>query len=154
VAANDQILSDTQSDLFVTTFYGLLNPATGAMAYANAGHIPPFLCRKGLKTVEQLANTGMALGVLPGIPLDTVRTALAPGDYLVLYTDGVTEAHDASFNQFGSARLLAEAVSPDGAPPGEIHHRIRAAVADFVGSAPQADDLTLMVVGRDIAKGS
>jgi sigma-B regulation protein RsbU (phosphoserine phosphatase) len=73
---------------------------------------------------------------------------LAPGDYLVLYTDGLTEAHDQAFNEFGKARLLAEIVRWDGASVGTIHHCIRVAVREFVGDAPQFDDLTLVVMGR------
>lgn len=148
LAANDQILADTQSDLFVTIFYAILDPATGAMTFANAGHNPPYLFRHDGRPAEPLRNTGMALGVMPGITLDNGQANFAPGDYLVLYTDGVTEAHNPELDEFGSDRLLAQAASSDGVSAATIHHRIRAAVAEFVGDAPQFDDLTLMIVSR------
>jgi serine phosphatase RsbU (regulator of sigma subunit) len=153
VAANEQILSDTQSDLFITVFYGILDPATGEVTYANAGHNPPLLCHRDGRPAELLRNTGMALGVVPDLPLASAQAMLAPGDSLVLYTDGVTEAHDLEYNGFGSDRLLAAARPGDGAAAEQIHRRIRAAVDEFVGAASQSDDLTLMVVGRDPGKG-
>jgi len=152
-AANNQILSDARSDLFVTVFYGILDPATGELAFANAGHNPPLLCNGDGRPADLLRNTGMALGVLPDLPLENVRVTLAPGGYLVLYTDGVTEAHDEGLNAFGEARLREAAGAPPGTPDGmaasAIQRRILAAVDAFVAGAPQFDDLTLMVVGRN-----
>ena len=153
-AANDQILADTQSDLFVTVFYGILDPATGDMPFANAGHNPPLLCHRDSRPAEPLRNTGMALGVVSGMPLEDGRAALGPGDYLVLYTDGVTEAHDRDLQAFGDERLRTTALAADGAPVAAIHQQILAAVEAFVGGAPQFDDLTLLVVGRELAKGT
>lgn len=153
-AANDQILADTQSDLFVTVFYGILDPATGDLPFANAGHNPPLLCHRDGRSAEPLRNTGMALGVMPGMPLEDGRAALGPGDYLVLYTDGVTEAHDRDLQAFGDERLRTAALAADGASVAAIHQQILAAVEAFVGGAPQFDDLTLMVVGRELAKGT
>jgi sigma-B regulation protein RsbU (phosphoserine phosphatase) len=147
-AANDQILADTQSDLFVTVFYGILDPAAGEMVFCNAGHNPPYLCRGDGRPAEPLANTGMALGVLPGVPLDKGRTRLETGDDLVLYTDGVVEAHDPDLYEFGNERLLAVLEATDGAAAETRHRRIRTAVAEFVGEAPQFDDLTLIIVSR------
>jgi serine phosphatase RsbU (regulator of sigma subunit) len=151
LAANDQILADTQSGLFVTVFYGILDPASGEMTFANAGHNPPYLIHRDSRPAEPLRNTGMALGVMPSIPLEVARTQLEPGDYLVLYTDGVTEAQDHDLNGFGSDRLLAAITSAGRGSADAIHHRVRSAVAAFVGDAPQFDDLTLMVVRREFS---
>lgn len=148
LAANDRIVADTHSDLFVTVFYGVLDPADGSLAYCNAGHNPPYLCHGDGRPIEPLANTGMALGVLPGVSLGGERVALAPGDHLVLYTDGLTEAHNAAMEQFGSRRLLEYLASAASGQADKLHEGIRARVVDFVGSAPQFDDLTLMVVSR------
>ena len=93
------------------------------------------------------------LGILPGIQLDSARAHFDPGDYLVLYTDGVTEAHDQALEEFGEQRLLEEITRRDGVSVPAIQGRIRAAVQAFVGDAPQSDDLTLMVVGRGAAAG-
>jgi sigma-B regulation protein RsbU (phosphoserine phosphatase) len=149
-AANNQIRSDTQSDLFVTAFYGILNPVTGEMTFANAGHNPPLLCNHDGRLAAPLRNTGMALGVLIDLPLENAQVALAPGGYLVLYTDGVTEAHDGDLNAFGYKRLLQAARTPlaGGIRAVTVHHQILAAVDAFVAGASQFDDLTLMVVGR------
>ena len=100
-----------------------------------------------------LRTVGTVLGILPGIQLHSARAHFDPGDYLVLYTDGVTEAHDQALEEFGEQRLLAEITSQDGVSVRAILRRIRAAVQAFVGDAPQSDDLTLMVVGRAAAGG-
>jgi serine phosphatase RsbU (regulator of sigma subunit) len=150
LAANDQILSDTQADSFVTVFYGVLDPSNGNMLFCNAGHNPPYWCHRNTKSPPvALKTVGMPLGILPGIELGNGQVDLAPGDRLVLYTDGVTEAHDAALEEFGDERLLAEISlgSSDGVKA--LHQRIHVAVKTFVGGAPQSDDLTLMVLGRD-----
>jgi serine phosphatase RsbU (regulator of sigma subunit) len=152
-AANNQILADARSDLFVTVFYGILDPATGEMAFANAGHNPPLLRHGDGRPAGWLRNTGMALGVVPDAPLANGRTTIASGDCLVLYTDGVTEAHDRDLVAFGNDRLLAAVEAGDATPAGEIHRQVLAAVAEFAGGAPSYDDLTLLVIGRETLKG-
>ncbi len=147
-AVNAHLLSDTQADMFVTMFYGVLNPATGKMRFSNAGHNPPYLHRRNGSAPKALRSAGMALGIVPDTRLGNARVQLAPGDYVVLYTDGVTEAHDREFNEFGNERLLTEITRRDDASVGAIHRRIRTAVRKFVGHAPQSDDLTLVVIGR------
>jgi sigma-B regulation protein RsbU (phosphoserine phosphatase) len=147
-AVNDQLLAETRADLFVTAFYGILDPATGEMRFSNAGHNPPYLCHRDGAPPGALRTAGMALGIMPHVQLGHAGVRLAPGDYVVLYTDGLTEAHDQAFNEFGKARLLAEIVRWDGAPVETIHHFVRVAVRKFVGDAPQSDDLTLVVIGR------
>lgn len=150
-AVNDQILTDTQADSFVTIFYGILDPATGEMVFTNAGHNPPYLCRRDDSAPQALRTVGIALGVIPDIRLVDAHARFAPGDYLVLYTDGVTEAQDQDFNQFGEERLLAEITHPNGDSVAAVHHRIRAAMEEFVGDASQFDDLTLVLLGREAA---
>jgi serine phosphatase RsbU (regulator of sigma subunit) len=128
------------------------------MPFANAGHCPPLLCHRDGRPAEPLRNTGIALGVLSGMPLENDRAAFNPDDYLVLYTDGVTEAHDRDSQLFGDERLrtaaLSTALAAEGAPAASIHQQILAAVEAFVSGAPQFDDLTLLVVGRELAKGT
>jgi serine phosphatase RsbU (regulator of sigma subunit) len=153
LAANDQILTDTQADSFVTVFYGIVNPATGEMQFTNADHNPPYLCRQSGVTADAaptpLRATGMPLGILPGVELGNGCVHLTPGDYVVLYTDGVTEAQDQVHNEFGKDRLLAEITRRDGDSVQAVHRRIHEAVGKFVGDAPQFDDLTLMVMARE-----
>ena len=105
--ANRRILADTQAGLFVTVFYGVLDPTTGTLTYCNAGHNPPYLlsARNG-DTVQTLRRPGMPLGIARGVTWEQDVVQLAPGDMLVLYTDGVTEAQDGREAFFGEERLL------------------------------------------------
>jgi len=80
---------------------------------------------------------------------NTAQAEFASGDYLVLYTDGVTEAQDGMHNEFGDERLLAQIRRQAGGSVTALHRRIQVAIQEFVGEAPQSDDLTLMVVGRE-----
>jgi len=102
-AVNHRILSETETDQFVTAFYGILDPATGILTYCNAGHPPPLLFgREPDKPARPLARTGMALGVVDTEAWEQATARFAPGDVLVLYSDGVTDAenrHEAAFNQ-------------------------------------------------------
>ena len=100
-AANHRILMDTRADLFVTVFYGILDPATGTLVYCNAGHNPPYLFgaqnspqqpTQNGDAVKSLRRTGMALGVLEESIWQQQTTQIDPGDVLVLYTDGITDA--------------------------------------------------------------
>ena len=148
-AANRRIFTDTQSDLFVTVFYGVLDPANGALAYCNAGHNPPYLLRAGDSgAIEKLGNTGLALGVLEGDLWEEATVQVAPGDLLVLYSDGVPEAQDAAEVFFGEKRLLSVLLRSRDRAAGEVQAAVLAEVRAFVGNAPQFDDLTLMVLVR------
>jgi len=148
LAANDRIVTDTHSDLFVTVFYGILDPADGTLTFCNAGHNPPCLARADGQPIEMLTNTGMALGVIEGVPLDNGQVSLAAGDRLVLYSDGLTEAHNSAMEQFGSKRLAEYLAQAAGERVQELHDGIHSRVREFVKDAPRFDDLTLMVVGR------
>jgi serine phosphatase RsbU (regulator of sigma subunit) len=152
LAANRQNLTDTRSDLFVTVFYGILEPGTGQVDWANGGHNPPVLYCPEDGSAEFLGNTGMALGVIADMPLEQRRARLAPGDFLVCYTDGVVEAHDQDFRAFGSERLTAEIAAGDFQFAQGIHDCILSSVQAFVGDRPPFDDLTLVVVGRNQVK--
>jgi serine phosphatase RsbU (regulator of sigma subunit) len=149
-AANRRILSDAHADLFVSAFYGVLDAATATLTYASAGHNPPFLLRaQDSDTVQTLRKTGMVLGVVEDAAWKQETVQLAPGDLLLLYTDGVTEAQDAEGSFFGPQRLLETARSNSGRPAGAVQDAVLAEVRRFVGGAPQFDDITVMVVVRD-----
>jgi sigma-B regulation protein RsbU (phosphoserine phosphatase) len=146
--ANDLILADARSDLFVTLLYAIVEPDTGVVRYVNAGHMPPLLVRAAGGEVEELRDHGMALGVLPGLEFEEQTAQLAPGDTLVLYTDGVTEAWNSEQEMFERERLIELVGECQSLSAGALAEAISDAVAAFVGDAPQADDLTLMVVKR------
>ncbi|NIO68863.1 MAG: SpoIIE family protein phosphatase, partial [Anaerolineae bacterium] len=151
--ANRRILADTQAGLFVTVFYGVLDPTTGTLTYCNAGHNPPYLLSaRNEDTVQALRRTGMPLGIAKGVTWEQGVVQLAPGDMLVLYTDGVTEAQDGQEAFFGKERLLEVVRTNLGRPAQDVQDALLAEVHEFVGDAPQFDDIALMVVVRGSAK--
>jgi serine phosphatase RsbU (regulator of sigma subunit) len=148
---NARIVTDTKSDLFVTLFFGVLDPRTGILTYVNAGHNPPYLFRrhKG-RRAKALRRTGPPLGILEDGRWTRRSVQIEPGETLVLYTDGLTEAMNQDGGFFGDdefqrtirshLRLSAEAMC------GEI---LRAVTA-FEGGQPRADDITLMILQREM----
>jgi serine phosphatase RsbU (regulator of sigma subunit)/putative methionine-R-sulfoxide reductase with GAF domain len=147
--ANDLIVADARSDLFVTLFYAILEPRSGAIAYVNAGHVPPLLVRAADGAMEELRLSAMALGVLPDIEVEEERVCLDPGDALVLATDGIVEAFDAGRQMFGWDRLAEVACAHRRESAEALAEAIDQAVALFVGDAAQSDDLTLLVAKRE-----
>lgn len=147
--ANDLIMSNARSDLFVTLFYAILDPDEGVLTYANGGHNPPLLFDGDSGEVTELAAQGMALGVITGIELEQRETQLGSGDLLLLYTDGVTDAHNEAVKEFGLERLCAVVRAHRTAPAVGIVRAINQAVDDFVGDTPQFDDFTLVVLKRE-----
>jgi sigma-B regulation protein RsbU (phosphoserine phosphatase) len=154
---NRRILVDTHAEEFVTVFYGVLDPATGAMAYCNAGHNPPYLVHG--QEFQELGRTGIPLGIFEDVTWERGVVQMAPGDVLVLYTDGVIDAQNPQEALFGEERLRRAVRAQQELPPtqGSLAQDIRdAIVADigaFVGDAAQLDDITLLVVARDAAGG-
>jgi sigma-B regulation protein RsbU (phosphoserine phosphatase) len=148
-AANDRIVSDTHTDMFVTTFYGILDPATATLTYCNAGHNPPFfLSAQERDAVQALRRTGMPLGIYGDATWGQDAVQFSAGDALVLYTDGITEAQNAQEELFEEERLLKTAKAHLRSSAQEIQEALLAEVHGFAGDAPQSDDLTLVVVVR------
>jgi serine phosphatase RsbU (regulator of sigma subunit) len=145
---NTLIISDARSDLFVTVFYGLLHPRSGHFTYANAGHNPPLWVNVRSNKVTRLLEHGMALGVIPDLPLSEHSVTLEPGDVLALYTDGVTEAFDLNEEEFGVERLEAVILAHAHESAEDIVEAIKVAVDAFVGDVPPFDDFTLVVLKR------
>jgi sigma-B regulation protein RsbU (phosphoserine phosphatase) len=150
-AVNRRILEDTAAREFVTIFYGVLDPSTGELVYANGGHCPALLVRaQEPGTIQSLCNTGMALGVLHDVNWRQGVVQLAPGDTLVLYTDGITEAQDERREFFQEDRLKESLIANRGRPAEALRDAILGAVSEFVGDAPQSDDIALAVVVREV----
>lgn len=145
---NERILSDSRSGMFVTAFYAVLEPNTGRLRYVNAGHNPPILIsnQKG-KGVDRLQSTGMALGVMGEMIWKQKVARLLPGDLLVMYTDGVTDAQDPHGQFYGEQRLL-QVVRRCNCPAQETLEIILEDLDRFTRGTPQADDVTLLVVRR------
>jgi len=147
--ANNRILTDTAVDLFVTLFYGVLDPVTGTLTYCNAGHNPPILFRNAqVGTIEKLTRTGLPLGIFSGGTWEQRGIQLSVGDVLVLYTDGVTEAQDRHDTFFGEERLLAVLRTHLDKSALEIQSALMREIRSFVGGAPQYDDIALMILVR------
>jgi serine phosphatase RsbU (regulator of sigma subunit) len=145
--ANERLLSDTTSDLFVTAFYGVLDPASGQLVYVNAGHNPGYLFKTN-GTLEKLAKTGVPLGMFKGVAWESRTIQIDAGDRLVLYTDGVTEACNPEQAEFQSGRLVEVVEKHARHRAADIQMALLAAVQDFVRDEPACDDITLMVVAR------
>ena len=151
-SANQRILDETHTGMFVTVFYGVLNPHTGTFRYCNAGHNPPILLQA--EGIETLGRRSLPLGILEDTAWEAGTVRLAPGEALVLYTDGVTEAQTLDGVLFGQDRLLDAIGACCGsreateAKAQELQEAVLAAVHEFVGNSPRFDDLTLMVVSR------
>ena len=143
--ANRIIWNDTTSDLFVTAFYAIWEPDTRTLAYGNAGHNPPLLIH-GDGAGEQLKGDGMAMGVLEHIRIAQKFVRLQPGDTVIFYTDGVTEAMNEDLDEFGLERLKLAAGSPALRSAGELVQTVIAAIRDHAGDAAQYDDVTLVVM--------
>ncbi len=148
-AANARLLTDAESDQFVTAFYSELSPLTGLLTYGNAGHNPPYLLRAGGSVpLETLGKTGVPLGIFEGQDWQQSQIQMEPGDVLVLYTDGLSEAQNERGEEFGTDRLLDTVLAHRHESAEEIHAALIQAVTAFVAGAPQFDDLTIMIVIR------
>jgi len=151
IARTNQVLCrENPMDLFVTVFYAVIDPATGVLTYANGGHNPPYV-RRADGSVAALAGTGgLVLGAMPDVEYPEHTVQLSPGDRLVLYTDGVTEAFNPADEAYGTERLIAEVEAHGGGPSAALVERIFHSVTAFAGTAPQSDDITLAVLGWDL----
>ncbi len=146
--ANRLVAEDAgDSGTFVTLFYGVLDPASGLLRYANAGHNPPLVLRLGGEVLE-LGRTGIPLGALEESSYRQGELILQPGESLVLYTDGVTENPDADNQEFGTRRLTELALALADRDAHATVERIKQDVFAFGGGQVQFDDLTLMVIKR------
>jgi sigma-B regulation protein RsbU (phosphoserine phosphatase) len=144
---NDIIYSNTDFNKYATFFYGILDPERHELAYTNAGHNPPMLVRASGE-IETLEAGGLPVGLMPGSAYESAAVDVRPGDVLVLYTDGVSEAADTGNEEYGTERL--ERLAREGAAlePGELLDRVYDDVFAFSAGMPQGDDITMMILKR------
>ena len=145
---NDLLCEQNEAAMFVTVLYAVYDPERGEFTYACGGHDPPLVVHADGSLTSLPLTGGLALGVAPGFQYGQRTVPVAPGDTLVLYTDGVTEAMNSGNEQFGLERLREIFT---GAPPKSVREAIDsifAAVSDFAGDAPQFDDVTCLAVHR------
>jgi sigma-B regulation protein RsbU (phosphoserine phosphatase) len=145
---NKAVTANCPDNRFITFFMGILDPKTGELVYTNAGHNPPVVVRAegGFETLKEAG--GVILGILPMAVYREARMTLNPGDTLVLFTDGVTEAADPNDEEYGEERLAALVASMRDRPSDEIVEAIHNAVISFTQGAPAADDITVVVARR------
>lgn len=141
---NDFLCERTPVEMFATTFYGVLN-RNGRFSFVSAGH-PPSLILRANGNIERLDSPNFPLGLFAGAPFGVDSARLEPGDVLVIYSDGVTESQNSHNELFGEARLTALLEGRAGQRARDISAAIISGINDFVAGAPQADDLTLIVV--------
>jgi sigma-B regulation protein RsbU (phosphoserine phosphatase) len=146
--ANRLICADATGGMFVTLFYALLNPETGEMTYVNAGHNSPLLYRADQDQLTELTRTGMALGVMEDSSFEQRTVRLNAGDFVFLYTDGVTEAIDTQKREFGEERLQRVILDKRHAPAAEIVAGLEQALREFVGASSPLDDITIVAAKR------
>jgi PAS domain S-box-containing protein len=143
--ANDMISAESRLGMFVTLFYGILDPNSRSLIYANAGHPPPLLMRGHDKSFERLNITGIALGAIGGAKYEEQRVEFATGDVLVLYTDGVNEAENGHHEQYGIERFCSIVRDSCHLNAQGILGKILGDISQFCDGQAQSDDITLVV---------
>ena len=144
---NAQIWRHSPGSRFITFFYAVYTPSTGALVYVNAGQNPP-LVRRGYGDYERLGATGIALGMFDKSTYTAVETRIDPGQALVLYSDGITEAEDPSGQPLEEAGLQAVLDSYPDEPPAQLGIHIIKEVERYAQSSRFADDLTILILRR------
>jgi phosphoserine phosphatase RsbU/P len=143
---NATFCRDHAAEMFATLFYASLDPATGAMLFACGGHPAPVRLTAAGEAAPVPVARDTVVGMLEGLRYQTRRTELAPGDALLLYSDGVTEALNPARQPFGQARLAAYLRANAGRPARELVEGLVEAVQAFAAGAPPSDDLTALAV--------
>lgn len=145
--SNRLLFQSTDIEKFATVFYGILDIEAHELRYSNAGHNPPLLFRAG-EAPRRLETGGLVLGILEDSGFEEEVVPLGPGDVLVLYSDGITEALDARQEEFGEEALIRVVEAHRDETAAAIVDAVGSAVERFAGSTPQSDDMTLMVLRR------
>lgn len=145
--SNRLLFESTSPEKFATLFYGILDMRLHTLTYCNAGHEHPILLGVSGKT-QDLEIGGIALGMLESFPFEEAVVTLNPGDLLVMYSDGISEAMDPASERFGRERLDAVLASEKGSPLGSLTSNIVFAVQQHAGGAPQSDDITIVAIRR------
>lgn len=145
---NDLLCEDNDAMMFVTLLYAVYDPSTGELSYANGGHNCPVVVHAdGDYTVLPMTG-GIALGVMPDFEFDQDSITLLPGDTLVFYTDGVTEAMNEEGEEYGMERLCEILVTAPSIHAQDISDTIFDSIREFAGEAPQSDDITCLTLHR------
>ncbi len=134
-----------EASMFATIFFGILEPSTGKLSYINGGHEPVFIIDTHHQLKTKLSSTGPAVGMLPDLEFKTAEVILQPGDLLLSYTDGVTEAKSPTGNFFGKEKLLKSLGSSFNSVD-QLMINIKGSLEEHMGDAQQFDDITLLAI--------
>ncbi|MCX6144229.1 MAG: PP2C family protein-serine/threonine phosphatase, partial [Ignavibacteriales bacterium] len=145
---NVVVHGNTEPERFITLFMAILDPSDGSLTYVNAGHNFPFILRTQQSSIQPLSSTGLPLGMFDGVEFQQETVKLDPSEYLVLYTDGVTEAMNKSFDEYGESRLRQVMIGSSDKSASGFLGGIVSDVEKFVAGEPQSDDLTMLVLKR------
>lgn len=145
---NRILVEERLSSLFITALCARLDLKSGHLCIANAGHEPPLLARAGGSPIECLVGAGPLIGAFRTVELPEVSTDLAPGDLVLFYTDGVTDARSTDGERFEEDRLLEAVESARGGPARDVVEAVRGAVDRFQGTVEPADDITIVAIRR------
>jgi phosphoserine phosphatase RsbU/P len=146
---NAMLYDASTEDRYATLFYAQYDPATHRLSYVNAGHCPPILLRSAAKNgaVQRFDQAGgTVVGLLPDCVYEQAEVSLAPGDLLVIYTDGFSEAMNPNLEEWGEKRLLNAVSTCNGLPAKDSITKIMQAADAFASGAPQSDDMTLVIL--------
>lgn len=146
---NAALYDASTEDRYATLFYAQYDPATHRLSYVNAGHCPPILLRAHAKNAaaERLDQAGgTVVGLLPECAYEQAEVTLAPGDLLVIYTDGFSEAMNPTLEEWGEKRLFDAVFDCDGLPAKDSITKIMQAADAYASGAPQSDDMTLVIL--------
>lgn len=146
--ANNQLVEHNEEGMFITAFLGILNVHTGELKFCNAGHCAPYLVNSGKSVRRMEMETGFVLAALENMEFRTETSMVAPGEMLILYTDGVTEAVNQNFDMYEEDRLVDTLAECSGATAEVMVQELLASIYDFAEGAEQADDITLLVASR------
>ena len=145
---NNLLCEDNETAMFVTLLYAVYNPDSGRFTYANGGHNPPVVINADGESTQLPLTGGVALGLVPGLEYEQNSILLQPGEAVVLYTDGVTEAMNIDQEEFGMERLEQLFMGSAPANAEEANAKVFEAVNEFAGDAEQSDDITCMTLRR------
>ena len=143
---NQLLQEDNDAAMFVTVFYGVYDPDSRRFHYANGGHNSPLVVHADGSSAELPLTGGIALGLMPDLDYDNNTVTLDPGDLIVMYTDGVTEAFDEQGNQFGTERLQEVFAGVEPTDVQAANRSVFEAVEKFAGDTPQSDDITCVTL--------
>lgn len=146
--SNGLLAQESANSMFVTVFYGIYNIKTGEVRYTNAGHNPPYLMKTDGNIIQLPLSKNLVVGVMDDFEFTEETLTLEPGDTLLLYTDGVTEAFNSHEEDFGEKRLEEALSKLTQKSCQEIVDGVKSDVSAFVGETEQSDDITLLALKR------